>query len=192
MASDETGGGLGRVLDGIPGGRIELGQVMDRLGERVYGAAYLFLALPNLVPVPIVPGSTTITGVALMVVAAQEMAGREAPWLPARLRALALDRAVIQEVLERLDRLLTHPSPRLAANPARAPLHAAAVLLLGAVLALPIPLANLLPALAICAFGAGLLAGDARALAVGWTLTALMGLLAAGFGALLAGLTRAS
>lgn len=164
---------LAELVSPDEGGRVSLGELVDGLDERAYGATYLLLAVPNLLPVP-VPGSTTLLGVALVFVALQELAGYRAPWIPARVRALTLSRAVLARALERLDRQLPHPSRRFTVVPegAFARVNAIAVAVLGLVLALPIPLANFLPALAISTLASGMLAQDLRTIAFGWLLAA--------------------
>ena len=162
---------LAELVSAELGGTVQLGALLDELEERAYGATYLLLAAVNLLPIPL-PGSTTVIGAALVFVALQELAGREAPWIPARIRRLSLSRAMLARALERVDRQLPHPSPRWQITPhaALTRLNAVAVVVLGLVLALPIPFANALPALAICALGAGMLAEDARTIALGWLL----------------------
>lgn len=162
---------LAELVGEAEGGTVELGALLDELEERAYGATYLLLAAVNLLPIP-VPGSTTVMGAALVFVALQELAGREAPWVPARIRSLSLSRAMLARALARVDRHLPHPSPRWQITPhaALTRLNAIAVVVLGLVLALPVPFANALPALAICALGAGMLAEDARTIALGWLL----------------------
>lgn len=161
---------LAELVSGAEG-TVTLGSLLDELEERAYGATYLLLAVPNLFPIP-VPGSTTLFGAALVFVGVQELAGREAPWVPERVRQISLSRATLTRALGRIDRHLPHPSPRwqLAPHAALTRLNAVAVIVLGLVLALPVPFANALPALAICALGAGMLAEDARTIALGWLL----------------------
>lgn len=162
---------LAELISPGEGGTVTLGALLDGLEERAYGATYLLLAVPNLLPMP-VPGSTTILGAALVSIALQELAGREAPWIPARVRAFTLARAPLARALDRVDRHLPHPSDRWRMTPhgRLARMNALGVVLLGLVLALPIPLANFLPAAAICALGAGMLAEDLRTVALGWLL----------------------
>lgn len=64
-------GPLEQLVADVECDRISVGMLIGRAGARAYGAAYCLLALPNLVPVPLLPGSTSIiTGVALMLVSA--------------------------------------------------------------------------------------------------------------------------
>jgi hypothetical protein len=172
-------------------GSVTLGALLDELEERAYGATYLLLAVPNLLPIP-VPGSTTLFGAALVFVGLQELAGREAPWIPERVRAVSLSRAMLTRALERVDRHLPHPSPRWQMKPhaALTRLNAIAVVALGIVLALPVPFANALPALAICALGAGMLAEDARTIALGWVLALATAAVVGGLAGGLYGLGR--
>jgi hypothetical protein len=77
---------------GHPGDRIVLGDLIDLLGDRAFGAMLLIFALPNMVPVPL-PGLSTVLGAPMVLFAAQLMLGHPKPWLPARLSKLSIARA---------------------------------------------------------------------------------------------------
>lgn len=157
------------------GGRVRLGDVVDVLEDRAYGLLLLILALPNVIPTPI-PGLSSIFGVPLVLVAAQLAAGRPHPWFPKALadRSLAAEdfRKVVERIvpwLERLERL-TRPRLRQLCRPPSERLLAAFCLLLSVILALPIPLGNILPALAISLIALGLIEHDGVAIATGFVL----------------------
>lgn len=157
------------------GGRVRLGDVVDVLEDRAYGLLLLILALPNVIPTPI-PGLSSVFGVPLVLVAAQLAAGRPHPWFPKALadRSLAAEdfRKVVERIvpwLERLERL-TRPRLRQLCRPPSERLLAAFCLLLAVILALPIPLGNILPALAISLIALGLIEHDGVAIAAGFVL----------------------
>ena len=158
--------------------RISIGDLVAARGDRALGALLFIFAFPNVLPVP--PGTSTLLGVPLIFLAAQLMLGR-ASWLPAvvsRRSLLQADFAVlVRRVvpwLQRTERLLR---PRLtwAAGPPMEYALGAVCLLLALVLVLPIPLGNMLPALAISLMALAVLARDG--------LWALAGLVAAGLSA---------
>lgn len=68
----------------IDGPDVSLGAVVDALADRALGMLLLLVALPT--ALPLVPGVHTAFAVPLAIVAAQMLAGRDKPWLPARLR----------------------------------------------------------------------------------------------------------
>ena len=156
---------LRRLAEEAAGGRLSIDMLLAALSDRAFGAMMLVFAAPNLVPLPI-PGLSALTGLPLLYLSAQLALGWRRPWLPSWIvrRSLAgadFARAVDwgEPHLAKAERLLR---PRLA--PLTAPLAerliGALCLLLSLVLFLPIPLGNLLPAIAICLFSFGLLEKD--------------------------------
>lgn len=167
-------------LEHVPGGTVDFGRIVDALGEGAHGTLLVLLALPNLIPIPLVPGSTTITGTLIVAVAAQLMIGRRSLWLPGFVRRREMPRATAFEWLNKLHRWLpppphdgTCPDDKADPNVLLLVGVGAAVLVHGLVLALPVPFANMAPALAVACFGAGLAKGDARFLVAGCVLTVL-------------------
>ena len=117
----------GRALSATLRERISISDLLVALGDWATAALLFIFAFPNVLPTP--PGTSTVLGAPLIFLAAQPMLGR-APWL---LRAESLLRP-------RLDAL---------ARPWMEHLIGLASLLLAVVLVLPIPLSNVLPALAL-------------------------------------------
>ena len=156
--------------------RVSIGDLFSTLGDRAYGALMLTFALPNIVPTP--PGTSAITGTPLVFLAARLMLGLS-PWLP----RLILDRSmarsdfavVINKVIPWLARAEGLLKPRLRLlNGTRADhLTGAVCLFLAVVLALPIPLANILPAIAICLFSLGLIERDGVFTLAGFVVAAI-------------------
>jgi|AGTN01.1.fsa_nt_gi Uncharacterized ABC-type transport system, permease components len=154
------------------GERVRLKDVVDVLEDRAYGLLLLVLAFPNVIPNPI-PGLSGILGVPLVLVAAQLALGRPHPWFPAFLaeRSMATGdfRAVVEKIapwLQKFERL-TRPRLRWLSNPVAERLLAAFCLFLAIILALPIPLGNMLPALAVSLIALGLIEHDGLAIGAG-------------------------
>ncbi|WP_181706701.1 exopolysaccharide biosynthesis protein [Chthonobacter rhizosphaerae] len=152
--------------------RVRLADIVDMLGDRVYGLILLIFAIPNAIPNP-VPGVTAILGVPLVLVAAQQVMGRPRPWFPKVLgdRSIATEdfrRFVVQAEpwLKRVERLL-RPRLRVLVSPNGERVLAAIALMMAVILTLPIPLANLLPALAICFIALAMIEYDGLMAAVG-------------------------
>lgn len=150
-----------------------MSELARSFGDRTFGALLLVFALPNLIPLP--PGSSTVLGVPLIFIAAQLALGRSVLWLPRSIGERSFAKADMQRLvdytlptLRRTERLL---APRLGwlLNDR---LIGVACLVLAVVLALPIPLGNMLPALAICAFALGLMQRDGLAVLAGWGIAA--------------------
>jgi len=158
-----------RRLVGRIEGRIRLVELVDSFGDRTFGALLLFFALPNLIPLP--PGSSAILGTPLILIAAQLALGRTSLWLPQAVGNRTLATRDLQKLvgytvpaLRRTERLLA-PRLDMLLNDR---LIGLACLVLALVLFLPIPLGNIPPAFAICAFALGLLQRDGVAVLVGW------------------------
>ena len=154
------------------GGRVRLRDLVDLLDDRAYGLLLLILAVPNIVPNP-VPGLSGMLGVPLVLVAAQLMLGFRHPWFPGFLADRSMSAvgfgAIVIKVLPPLTWLerLLHPRLRGLCRPPVEQLLAFFCVILGIVLALPIPLGNTLPALAVSVIALGLVEHDGIAIAVG-------------------------
>jgi hypothetical protein len=157
---------LSTKLEGLAAGtsdRITVGEIADGLGQRSFGALFLAFAFPNMLPMP--PGASAVLGAPLIVLSAQFMLGRHA-WLPGPIARRSLRRddfaGLVRRAvpwLERAERLLRPRLPALAGSRAE-PIIGVLLLALSVLLALPIPLGNFLPALAICLFALGVLERD--------------------------------
>jgi len=137
-----------------------LGQITRMLKDRGFGALMLLLAAPNLVPLP--PGVSTIFGIPLILVATQLIIGYRKPLLPRAVRNRELSARTLTRVIdwivpwvERFERLA---SPRLWFLPQRLSeqLIGGIALLMGLIMALPIPFGNFLPAVAVILLSLGL------------------------------------
>lgn len=134
------------------------------------------LTLPILLPLP--PGASMVLALPLLVVAPQIMAGRKHLWLPAWLAARTLERQALAKLAQRvrpwLKRLEALGRPRLAflTGAAGARAIGLAATLIALVLVLPIPFANLLPALALGLLAFGLTRRDGLMVLAGYALLA--------------------
>jgi hypothetical protein len=157
------------------GERISVGELVDRLGDRGFGALMLLLGLPNLVLLP--PGTSAIFGIPLILIAGQLAFGRHSVWLPEFVRQRSFERDTFAGIvgrtgpwLRRVERLL---APRLTfmLGDTGTRLIGAASFIVAILISLPIPLANFLGGLSVSAFALGLLQRDGLAAAFGWLCT---------------------
>jgi hypothetical protein len=157
-----------------PGDAVTVGELVAHFGPRAFGAVLFVFAMPNLLPLP--PGTSTLLGAPLLLLAPQLALGWRKPWIPNRLARQAVDRETIGRVcrraapwVKRAEQLTTR---RLAFM--FGPLGDAAIgivcTLLAAVLILPIPLGNMLPAAAIVALGLSLTQRDGLLAMLGYLL----------------------
>lgn len=143
--------------------RVSVGDLLQVLGDRAIGALMFIFAFPNVIPAP--PGTSAVLGAPLIFLAAQLMLGLR-PWLPRLVAQRSMRRkdfaTLVRRVapwLARAEKLL-RPRWSGLSRPPTEYLVGAICLVLAIVLVLPIPLGNMLPALAICMFSLGILERD--------------------------------
>lgn len=164
---------LRALAEGLGSGRVAVGVVVDRLEGHGLALLLLMLGIPALVPSPGVPIGIP-TGVLLCLVALPMMAGRRDVWLPGWLarRDLAVEtvRGWVSRALPWIERAERRLRPlRMHRLTGRGWVRGlgALVFLHGVLIALPIPLGNFLPGVAVILFGLGLLARDGGAVLAG-------------------------
>jgi hypothetical protein len=143
--------------------RISVADLLAALGDRALAAMLFVFAVPNVLPVP--PGTSAILGTPLVFLAAQLAFGRQ-PWLPAVIARRTMTRADFAALVRRIspwlaraERLLRPRLTRLALPPMEY-LVGLVCLTLAVVLVLPVPLGNMLPALAISLLALGTMERD--------------------------------
>ena len=158
--------------------RIAISDLLVALGDRATGALMFIFAFPNVLPTP--PGTSSILGAPLIFLAAQLMLGR-APWLPAFVANRSMARSDFSSLVKRivpwLQRAESLLRPRLAtlSLPPMEQLVGFLSLLLAVLLVLPIPLGNVLPALAISLLALGVLERDGVWVLAGFAVAAAAG-----------------
>lgn len=146
--------------------QVTLADILTLAGERTFGFLFVLLALPSALPVP-APGYSIPFGIVMLLLAAQLVAGRTRPWLPAgwKTKTFALEQVqgVIKAGLPWLQRLEALSRPRLTpvctSLPGRTVIGVA-IALMSLSMMIPIPGTNTLPAMGIFVTGFGLLDDD--------------------------------
>jgi hypothetical protein len=140
------------------------------LGGRGRAALILLFAFPNVFPAP--PGMSGILGLPLLYLSLQMMLGK-LPWLPQIIGGRGMPRERFSQLVERLAPLLARAERLLRPRWGFLVSHSAERVLggfclaLAIVLALPIPLGNMLPAFAICLIALGVLERDGLWVVIG-------------------------
>lgn len=161
--------------------KLYLGELVNAFGERGFGALMLFLGLVSAV-IGAIPGSTTVLGLPILIIAFQLVIRQDQLWLPKWALASSIGRSdyrdAIAGVLPRLRRLERWSRPRLSVMTSEISevLIGLACMILCSILVLPIPGGNLIPSLIIVAFGFGLVQRDGLAVLAAWTAIALVGI----------------
>lgn len=143
--------------------RISVSDLLEALGDRALAAMLIVFALPNVPPMP--PGTSALLGAPLVFLAAQ-MALDLKPWLPTVVASRSMSRSDFATLVRRIspwmvraERLMRPRATLLASGPMES-VVGALCLLLSIMILLPIPLGNMLPALAICLLALGILERD--------------------------------
>lgn len=181
------GGRLSDILSGLATDegrlRISVADIFQAMGDRAFGALILIFALPNIVPTP--PGTSALTGTPLVFLAAQLMLGQK-PWLPRIIADRSMTRQDFASIVTRVTPWLAKAErmlrPRLGflVYPPAEYLIGFVCLVLAVILALPVPLGNILPAIAICFFSFGILERDGICVLIGTVVAGIAGVVVAG------------
>jgi hypothetical protein len=143
--------------------RITLGDVLQKAGSRAHGLALFIFVLPEAIPLP-TPSLSTFLAIPLVLIAAHLTIFGEGRGIPNRLRARTIPPSVLRKIAQYVVPILKYVErlsrPRLHALVEYERLLGFVCLVLAIVLALPIPLANFLPALCLVAIAFGMLQRD--------------------------------
>lgn len=174
-ASDEAGTRI--LLDGFAFGDPEeilrLGDVFAGLGRRSFGMLLFVSTLPAFIPIPGVGGA--ISGPLVILIGAQLLVGLRKPWLPGFIstrgphrRLMARFRDQLSPWLTRLERVVHPRAEALLDHRLASALSGLMLVLLGVLLALPIPLTNYLFGGLLLLFALALLERDGWLMAGAW------------------------
>jgi len=165
---------LDALLDGDPAQSLDFDHLLDGLGRRAFGMLLFVAALPAFIPIPV---GGALSGPLIMLVAAQLLVGMGHPWLPGfiarrgpKRQSLARFERIVDPWLARLERIVR---PRLTVvldHPLASAFTGLLLLLLGLLLALPIPLTNYLLGGLILLYALTLLERDGALMLVAWAL----------------------
>lgn len=166
--------GLARVGTRKNPGGSTFGDVLESLGDRSFGWAFILVGFTNMLPLPI--GANMFLGLPILFIATQMALGRPTLWLPdfvtrrfitrERWRMGALTALPIARPLSRLTRIRYTSLFQGRAERMLGTL----MLVTGIVLCLPIPLTGWLPAIACFVVGIGLVEHDGAIVALGATI----------------------
>jgi hypothetical protein len=150
------------------GETVTLGQLMNIMERRSFGAVILLLGLIAISPLTVVPGATWTVAAVTLLFSVQLLFGMQHPWLPKRLLDLKMPRDQLIKFVK-ASRKMAHTADKLTAPRLRIltkpPLVIGVALLCiaAALITFPlglIPLAPVLPGVAILLMGIALTARD--------------------------------
>ncbi len=157
------------VAHGVPrDGKLAVGELVDKAAEAGFG---FLVGILTLIAIPFF-GLSTPFGLAIALIGAQMIVGKEHPWLPGRARRRELSMSMLDRVATMLSRRtrwlvkLTRRRKEMLIHP-RLIGFGITLLALGLALPLPIPGSNLVFLIPIFIYAVGLLERDGVWIAIG-------------------------
>ena len=158
--------------------RVTFREILVELRHRAVGFALLIFALPCCLPMP--PGIPTVCGVAIVIIAANLIVGRQRLWLPRAITDKSVSRADLKRMVDRwlpyLERLERVCKPRLpvVTEPFAKILIGVVIFVLGFIMILPIPfLGNMPPGFAASVIAIGMTERDGLVVLIGTAVSAV-------------------
>ena len=179
---------LAAMALGDPGDQLRVTDLLIGLGKRVFGMMLFVATLPAFIPIPGVGGA--VGGPLVALVGAQLLMGLRKPWLPRFIAERGPHRSAVQRFetvvepwLRRVERFSRPRLPGVLDHRAAAMFTGLQLVLLGVLLALPIPFTNYVFGLLLLAYALALLERDGALMLWAWA----GGVVAIGFFGVLSG-----
>jgi hypothetical protein len=163
---------LGGLLEYFERRPVTLGRLLAVLGEQATAMVLLVFSIPAIIPTPGVPAGM-IFGTVLVILSGQLVVGTRRFWLPKRLARIEVPRSLLSGMVVRLGPKLqwieTWLRPRWTGLSGRAALRplGLVVVVMGVIIALPVPFGNVLPGLSVFFIALGLAQRDGVAIGIG-------------------------
>ncbi len=158
---------------GNPDDVLRLGELLSGFGQSAFGMLLFIATIPAFIPIPGVGGA--IGGPLVVLVGAQLLLGRDRLWLPSFLarrgphrRSIGLFRASLSPWLARLEKIVKPRMPTLLNHRLALSFTGLLLVLLGLLLALPIPFTNYLFGSLLLLFALALLERDGALMLAAW------------------------
>jgi hypothetical protein len=142
-----------------------IGEMTDAVGDRGFGLLLMILSLPSALPIP-APGYSIPFGIAMSVIAVQIIIGRDAIWLPERIKRFRLNVSFTRKIvstgagfLRRTEKLI-RPRYRWMHTPLGHSALAIVIFAMAVFMMIPVPLTNTAPAMAIFIIGVSMAEED--------------------------------
>lgn len=164
---------LDTLCDGDPGDHLALRDLIVGLGSSTYGVLLLVATLPAFIPIPGVAGA--LSGPLVVLIGLHLLVLLRKPWLPAfvarrgpqRSTLIRFDRAG-DRWLRWLERVVRPRLPHMIDHPVATVLTGLQLVLLGILLALPIPFTNFLFGALLLLYALALLERDGALMLIAW------------------------
>jgi len=152
------------LAEGLTTDEITIGQLIDALQDRAFGLLLLILALPC--AIPFLYGIPQVVSVPLLFVASQIVIGRHEPWLPRRVCRRSFSAAAFRNMVEKSIRSIKwlefFSRPRLIwlTKGGFERLWGMFLVIYSISIAIPLPLTNTVPGIAVGIVALGLIERD--------------------------------
>lgn len=165
---------LSDVIEGLGFGdnpQLSVAELVEAFGERAFGALILILALMALFPWP--PGGKAVFSAPIILLSLELAVQRDTVWLPRWVLKASVSRAVYRSASQKVIKpirwveRLTRPRLPMLTGEIADVIVGVVCALLAVMLALPVPLGDMLPALTLVIFGLALTQRDGLAIIVG-------------------------
>jgi len=155
--------------------RVSFDDLLHAFGRRAFGGLLFIAVLPSFIPAPV--GVGAISGPLVSLLGLQMLLLLSEPWLPKSLRQRGVARHSLASFsqrfgrgIQRIERLCQPRLPWLTEGKTALALTGLQLVLLGILLALPIPFTNYPFGLLLLGYALGLIERDGRLLLIVWTL----------------------
>ena len=158
---------LHRVIKKNNTDRITINELKLSLHEKGFNILMIFFVLPVSIPMPYIPGITTIFSIPLVMFSLQMLFGFDTPWLPQWINRRSIDRSILKfvvtkssPVLYNIEKFLKPRFLVFSTSKASVKLMGFFTLMFAISIALPLPLTNFVPAWGILIMSLGALNRD--------------------------------
>jgi hypothetical protein len=168
---------LNHFVQGLEQPHFTVTELMEALHERSFGIILLLMALPNAFMIAAIPGLSYLFGTILIIVSLQMIQRRKEPWLPGFVRRQTFSKKGLKTLLKIVNpylyRVEKHLKSRWVFLTSRHSERCLGVICLlhGILIALPIPLGNFLPGVALVFLSLGILEKDGLYILIGLLLS---------------------
>ena len=163
---------LDALIDGDQEQGLDYDDLLAGLGRRAFGMLLFVASLPAFIPIPV---GGALSGPLVALIAVQLLCGMRKPWVPRfiarrgpKRQALARFERLMDPWLRRLERVVRPRLPQVLDHRLAGAFTGLLLLLLGVLLALPIPLTNYLFGGIILLFALALLERDGALMLAAW------------------------
>ena len=163
-----------RLAHGDPDGSVTFAELLDQFSERAWGLFLLLGLLPNFIPIP---GAGAISGPIVVLIGVQLLVHVEHPWLPKFMaqRQIPRERLVnfrnrIDKWLGRIEKLIKPRWQGVLDNKYGHAFSGFMLIVLGVILALPIPGTNYVFGTLLLGYALALIERDGKLMMLCWIL----------------------